>query len=61
MLVATTAFEPLAAEVAATLGLPDSRIVAVEHPLGGIDEASILDRADAAVEPVLRLLTEPRP
>ena len=61
MLVATTAFEPLAAEVAATLGLPDSRIVAVEHPLGGIDEASILDRADAAVEPALRLLTEPAP
>ena len=61
MLVATTAFEPLASEVAATLGLPDSRIVAVEHPLGGIDEASILDRADAAVEPALRLLTEPAP
>ena len=57
MLVATTAFEPLAAEVAATLGLPDTRIVSVEHPLGGTDEAGIIDRADRAVEPTLRLLS----
>ena len=35
------------------------RLVAVEHPLGGTDEASILDRADTAVEPALRLLTAP--
>ena len=61
MLVATTAFEPLASEVAATLGLPDSRIVAVEHPLGGIDEARVAELADRAVEPALRLLTEPSP
>ena len=60
MLVATTAFEPLAAEVAATLGLPDMRIVAVEHPLGGAGETAVLDRADAAVEAALRLLTERR-
>ena len=57
MLVATSAFEALAAEVAATLGVPDVRIVAVEHPLGGADEPSVIDRADAAVEPALRLLT----
>ena len=57
MLVATTAFEALAAEVAATLGLPDVRIVAVDHPLGGADETTVIDRADAAVEQTLRLLT----
>ena len=60
VLVATASFESLAAGVAETLGLPDLRIVSVEHPLGGIDEDAVLDRADAAVEPALRLLTGPR-
>ena len=57
--MATTAFRALAAEVAATQGLPDIRLVSVEHPLGGADAASILDRADTAIEPALRLLTAP--
>ena len=60
VLVATASFESLASGVAETLGLPDLRIVSVEHPLGGIDENAVLDRADAAVEPALRLLTGPR-
>ena len=55
--MATTAFEALASEVAATLGLPGTRIVAVEHPLGGIEDAGVFDRADRAVEPALLLLT----
>ena len=55
--MATTGFETLAAGVAETLGVPDLRIVAVDHPLGGIDEAAVAVRADAAVEPTLRLLT----
>ena len=57
MLLATTSFEALATGVAETLGVPDLRIAAVDHPLGGIDEAAVVARADAAVEPVLRLLT----
>ena len=36
--------------------MPDLRIVAVDHPLGGIDEAEVIARADTAVEPALRLL-----
>ena len=55
--MATASFEALAAGVAETLGLPDLRIVTVEHPLGGIDEAAVIHRADTAVEPTLRLLT----
>ena len=55
--MATTAFKALATEVAAALGLPGSRIVAVEHPLGGTNEAGVIDRADRAVEPALLLLT----
>jgi hypothetical protein len=58
--VATTSFEPLAAGVAETLDLPDMRIVAVEHPLGGIDEAAVIGRAEEAVESTLRLLTGAR-
>ena len=60
MLVATTEFRALAAEVTATMGLPGMRIVAVGHPLGGTDEATIIGRAEAAAEPTLRLLTESR-
>ena len=56
MLVATTAFDALASEVAVTLGVPDVRIVAVDHPLGGAEETTVIDRADAAVEQTLRLL-----
>ncbi len=55
--MATTAFEALASEVAATLGVPDTRIVSVDHPLGGTDEAGVIDRADRAVERTLLLLT----
>ena len=58
VLVSTTAFSPLAREVAETLGMPDVRIVEVGHPLGGTAEATVLDWADAAVESTLRLLTE---
>ena len=60
MLVATTEFRALAAEVAATMGLPGMRIVVVGHPLGGTDEASVIGRANAAAEPTLRLLTGSR-
>ena len=60
MLVATTAFQDLAAEVAATLGLPDLRIAAVEHPLGGPEEAAVVERAERAAESTLHLLTGSR-
>jgi hypothetical protein len=43
--------------VAANFGLPECRIVIVEHPLGGTDEAGIVARADAAVERIITLLT----
>ena len=43
--------------VAATLGLPLARAVVVAHPIGGVDDATILARADAAVEDLLRQLS----
>ena len=57
MVVATTRFAPLTEQVAAGLNLPDCRVVVVDHPLGGPDEATIVERADAAVERIVTLLT----
>jgi hypothetical protein len=55
--VTTTNFATLTDRVATNFGLPDCRVVVVEHPLGGTDEATILDWADAAVERILGLFT----
>ena len=57
MVVTTTKFRALTDQVAASLGLPDARILEVGHPLGGTEETTILDWADAAVEETIRLLT----
>jgi hypothetical protein len=49
----TTKFFDLTSMVAANFGLPDCRIVVVEHPLGGTDEDAIVGWAEAAVEPTI--------
>jgi hypothetical protein len=53
----TTKFELLTNKVAANFGLPDARIVVVDHPLGGTDEDTIRRWADASVEAVIAQLT----
>jgi hypothetical protein len=53
----TTKFALLTNKVAANFGLPDARIVTVEHPLGGTDEETIRQWADAAVDAVVALFT----
>ena len=45
-------------QVAASLQRPDARIIEVDHPLGGTDEATVRDWADGAVEATIALLTE---
>jgi len=55
--VTTTEFRSLTSEVAATLGLPEARIVEVAHPLGGVDAAGVESRADSVVEEAIRVLT----
>ena len=58
MLVTTTGgFHNLSQQVAAAFGLPQARMVVVEHPLGGVEEPGILARAESVVEDVLRLWT----
>ena len=53
----TTNFLTLTNRVASNFGLPETRIVVVEHPLGGTDEAGIIARADGAVDRIMQLLT----
>jgi hypothetical protein len=43
--------------VAAAIGLPEARMVVIEHPLGGIEEPAVLARAQSVVEDVLKLWT----
>lgn len=57
MLVATGALSELATQTATDLGLPDLRVVSVEHPIGGVDPDEIRRRADGVVDEVLGLLT----
>ncbi len=57
MVVTTTGFRSLTSEVAATLDLPEARIVEVEHPLGGVDPSGVERRADSVVEETIRVLT----
>ncbi len=54
----TTKFREVADYAAEEIGLPDARILAVGHPLGGTDEATITAWADAAVDEALRLFTQ---
>jgi hypothetical protein len=53
----TTKFADLTDRVAANFGLPDARVVVVEHPLGGTDPDTIVRWADAAVDTVIARLT----
>jgi len=55
--VTTTNFAALTDRVAANFGLPQCRVVVVDHPLGGTDEATIVAWADAAVERIIKLFT----
>jgi len=56
VVLATIPFAHLAAASAKNLGLPDARIVSVPHPLGGTDEATVIEWAEAAVDDVLAAL-----
>ena len=55
MLVATSKFRMLTNQVAASLDAHDLRVLDVPHPLGGTDETTILEWADAAVDATIAL------
>jgi hypothetical protein len=60
VLVATKPFEPMARGAAMARDLPDARIVAIPHPLGGIDEDVVRAHAADAVDAVRALVTPPK-
>jgi hypothetical protein len=49
----------MARGAAAARDLPDARIVAIPHPLGGIDEDAVRARAASVVDAVHALVTSP--
>jgi len=56
--VVTEPFLPLARGYAATLGLAESRIQPIEHPLYGIDDDALLARITSARQPVIDHVTD---
>ena len=56
MVFTTEPFEVLTTSAAASLGLPEARIVVVPHPLGGTDQATVVGWAEAAVDQLVEVL-----
>jgi hypothetical protein len=53
----TTPFVVTAQNIARVMGLPEYPFVVLEHPLGSLDASQIRDRAAAAYEQALPILT----
>jgi hypothetical protein len=57
VVVTTTMFADLTSRVAASIGMPDCRRVVIGHPLGGTDDATLLQWADDSVDRIIAQLT----
>jgi hypothetical protein len=57
-LITTNEFSGLAREAARSQGLPATRIVVVDHPIGGIDNDALRRRGETATDRMLSLLTK---
>jgi hypothetical protein len=57
VLVTTTKFRPVATALATATGLPDLRMLVVEHPIGGVDCDTLCRRAAAACDALVSLFT----
>ena len=57
VVVTTTSFLELTRRVASSSGVPDARIAVVDHPLGGITEAEVGQRAASMVEALVACFT----
>jgi hypothetical protein len=53
VVLVTDEFMALASESARDSGLPQLRLVAVPHPIGGVAREELLQRADAATDEIL--------
>jgi hypothetical protein len=59
VVVTTTKFEPIAVTLSAAQGLPETRKLVLPHPIGGTDEPTLHEWADAAADTLIALLTQP--
>jgi hypothetical protein len=57
VVVTTTRFEPIAATLSESFGLADTRRLVLPHPIGGTDEPTLHQWADAAADRLMTLLT----
>ena len=57
VVVTTTKFEPVAKTLSASFGLPETRLLVLNHPIGGTDEPTLHDWADAAADRLISLFT----
>lgn len=57
VVVTTTKFEPIAVTLSASFGLADVRKLVLPHPIGGTDEATLREWADAAADRLISLFT----
>ena len=57
VVVTTTKFEPIAVTLSASFGLADVRKLVLPHPIGGTDEPTLNDWADAAADRLISLFT----
>lgn len=51
-------FEKLGRAQAKTFGVPDSAVIVIPHPLGGVGLEQVRMRADAAWEQLAKIITE---
>ena len=58
MSIATTNFATLAKSMARTHGLPDLALVVIPHPLGGIVDEAVREKARKATDDLIAKLTE---
>lgn len=57
VVVTTTRFEPIASTMSASMGLPGTRRLVLPHPIGGTDEPTLFEWADAAADRLIALFT----
>jgi hypothetical protein len=57
VVVTTTKFEPIAVTLSASFGLADTRKLVLPHPIGGTDEPTLDQWADAAADRLISLFT----
>ena len=57
VVMTTTMFEPIAATLSANFGLADTRRLVMPHPIGGTDETTLHQWADAATDQLISLFT----